>query len=525
MKLATAKTIKTIDHAAVSKYGMRSVQLMENAGAGVAAVIVKELGKRIEGRRVAIIAGKGNNAGDGYVCARLLANMGARVTVFSLASSNELKGDCLLNERIWRKMSGEVRSISTGAPLRNERNESSLKHAAIIVDAIFGTGLSSPISGTYAEAIRHINGLGKKIISVDIPSGIDATTGAILGIAVKATVTVAMAMPKLGTYIYPGREYAGQLETIDIGCPACLLTDETIKENLVTGQWVAGILRTIQRRPESHKGSFGHVLVVGGSHGKTGAPYMAAMGAMRTGAGLATIALPKSLEAAMSAKTTEVMTLGLPDEKDGPLGAEAIDVVIKAMRHKAAICIGPGLGLSAGSSSLVLSMIERARAPVVIDADGLNAMTSSIAVLKKAKASLILTPHPGEAARLLGVDVAAIQSDRVGAARTLAERTGAIVLLKGASSVIAAPNHDIYIVPTGNPALATAGTGDVLSGVIAGLLSQGVSPVEAAVSGAYLHGLVADDYKTLHGDTGMIATDLLHLMPSVIASLAASSSV
>ncbi|MEK6790327.1 MAG: NAD(P)H-hydrate dehydratase [Deltaproteobacteria bacterium] len=519
MKLATAKTIKMIDQAAVSKHGMRSVQLMENAGAGVAAVIVKELGGRIEGRRVAVIAGKGNNAGDGYVCARHLANMGARVTVFSLAASDELKGDCLLNERIWRRMRGEVRSIAARSGLRDERNQNFLKHASIVVDAIFGTGLSSPVSGVYADAINRINELGRKVVSIDIPSGVDATTGAMLGTAVKATVTATMAMPKLGTYIYPGREYAGRLETIDIGCPSSLLTDEAIKENLVTGQWVAGILRTIQRPLDSHKGSFGHVLIVGGSYGKTGAPYMAAMGAMRTGAGLATIALPKSLEPAMSAKTTEVMTLGLPETKDAALGAEAIDAVIKAAKHKAAIVIGPGLGLSAGSTSLVLSVIERAGAPVVIDADGLNAMAASIAALKKAKAPLVLTPHPGEAGQLLGKDIAAIQSDRVSATRTLAEHTGAIVLLKGASSVIASPDSDIYIVPTGNPALATAGTGDVLSGVIAGLLSQGLSPIEAASCGAYLHGLAADEYKSLHGDTGMIATDLLHSIPSVIASL------
>ncbi|MBI5236057.1 MAG: NAD(P)H-hydrate dehydratase [Deltaproteobacteria bacterium] len=519
MKLATAKTIKKIDHAAVSMYGMRSIQLMENAGAGVAGVAVKEFGGRIEGRKVAVIVGKGNNAGDGYVCARLLANMGARVTVFSLASSNELKGDCLLNERIWRQMHGEVRSIADGASFRNERNRNSLKHASIVVDAIFGTGLSVPVSGVYADAIKLINELGKKVVSIDIPSGIDATTGAVLGIAVKAAVTATMAMPKLGTYIYPGREYAGRLETIDIGCPACLLTDETIKENLVTGRWVAGILKKMRRPPDSHKGSFGHTLIIGGSTGKTGAPYMAAMGAMRAGAGLATIALPKGLEPMMSAKTTEVMTLGLPDEKDGTLGPEAAKVVIKAMRSKAVICIGPGLGFSSGSTSLVSSIIGRAGAPVVIDADGLNAVAASVAALKKAKTPLVLTPHPGEAARLLGKDISAVQSDRVGAARTLAERAGAVVLLKGASSVVAEPDGCIYVNPTGNPALATAGTGDVLSGIVAGLLSRGLSPVEAASCGAYLHGKAADDYKTLHGGTGMIATDLLQLIPSVIVRL------
>ncbi|TAN64015.1 NAD(P)H-hydrate dehydratase, partial [bacterium] len=508
--------MRSIDGRAVKAFGLRGLQLMENAGRGVADVVLKELkANPANCNRVAVVAGKGSNGGDGFVCARHLQNKGIPVTVFSLAKLDELSGDAAINAAVWLKSGNEFLTILGNKNLR--KHVLALRHSSIIIDALLGTGISSPVKGIYADVIATINKLGKKVISIDMPSGIDATTGKVLGCAVKADITATMAMPKLGLFSFPGYFYAGRVEVIDIGVPRSVIDDASIRWNITTGPDVSAILKP--RAVESHKGSCGHLFVLAGSPGKTGAAYMCATAAMRSGAGLVTIGLPESLNDIMEVKTTEVMTLSLPESVDSKLCKASIEYIISEMEGKSAMLIGPGLGASDAMYDVVREVILSASAPLVIDADGLNALKGRFDALKKAKAGVVLTPHPGEAGRLLGVSAKAVQDDRVGSAEKLSKLTGAVVLLKGALTVIAAPDGRVYINPTGNAGLASAGTGDVLSGMVAGLIAQGYGLTASAVVAAYVHGAAADRLKQEAGEVGMMATDLLAVIPRVLNSL------
>jgi len=518
VKIADAKTIRAVDGLAMRRFGISGLVLMENAGRGVAEVVLRELASFNCARgRVAIIAGKGNNGGDGFVAARHLVNSGARVVVYSLAKSAELKGDAAINARIWSRMGGETVAILSKKALA--KNASSIERACVVVDAIFGTGLAKPVKGLCADVIEFVNGLAKaSIISVDIPSGIDASTGAVLGCAVKADVTATMAMGKIGLCQLPGLAHTGRVEVVDIGVPRSLTDDPSIRWNLTDGAAASNMLKP--RSVGAHKGSCGHLVVAAGSMGKTGAAYMAATGAMRAGAGLVTLAVPDALHPVMEAKTTEVMTAPLPQTPDGLLSVSSYPVLKALMEGKSALVFGPGLGCAADVSALLDKVLKGSSVPVVIDADGLNCLAGKVEKLKKAKCALVLTPHPGEMARLLGRSVADIQKDRMGVAGTLAEKTGAVVVLKGAATVIASPDGQAYINPTGSPALATAGTGDVLSGMIGGLIAQGLDAMSASVAAVYAHGLASDRWKDANsGEAGMMATDLLGAIPSVLNSL------
>lgn len=511
MKAADSDTIRNVDRAALERYGLTGLQLMENAGRGVAEAVLKELPGP---GRAAVFAGKGNNGGDGYVAARHLRNSGADAVVFSLCRTDELSGDAATNAGIWRRMGGDVREILSAEDL--DKAGTSIRHSAIIVDAIFGTGLSSPVSGVHAATIDFINSLGRKTIAVDMPSGINATTGNVLGCAVKADLTATMAMHKLGLLLYPGRTYAGRVEVIDIGVPRELLYDEGIRWNLLTGSDVRKTLRP--RRPESHKSTHGHLLVLAGSPGMTGAAYMSALSAMRAGAGLATLGVPERLNGIMEAKTTEVMSLGLPETQEGTLGAVSFEAVKKLLPGKTAVVVGPGMGSSDEVKRLIEMLLGEVRVPLVIDADGLNSFGSGISAVRREGLDIVLTPHPGEMARLLGRSAAEVQSDRIGAAGELARSTGGTVVLKGAGTVIAAPSGEIFINPTGNPGLATAGTGDVLAGMLGGLLAQGYPPVQAACAATYIHGLAGDEVKRAQGELGMLAMDIVSEIPRLMNS-------
>jgi len=522
VKLADRKTIRKIDSISVRAFRMRSIQLMENAGRGVADVVRRESSHLDQLPRVSVFCGKGRNGGDGYVAARHLKNHGFSVAVFSFARTGELKGDALVNARIWENMGGDVFLIKS--PKDIERHAPAIRHSRIIVDAIFGTGLSTSVGGVYAGAVGFINGLNRgkrKVIAVDIPSGIDSTTGGVLGSAVKATVTATMAMPKAGLYIYPGRSFAGRIETIDIGVPRSLLEDPSIPWNVTTEGDLRMILRP--REPDSHKGTYGHAVIIGGSPGKTGAPYMAAMGALRAGAGLATIGVPAGLNPVMEEKTTEAMTWPLPETREGTLSEGSATSVMKLLQGKSVLVIGPGLGESRDMAGLIKRIIKEAALPLVVDADGLNAIRGNPGVLKKARHPAVITPHPGEASRLLGVSAKDVQADRIESAVRLSKMTRSTVVLKGASTVIAGPDGAVYVNPTGNPGLATAGTGDVLSGMIGGLIAEGYRPLEASIAAVYIHGLAADSVKRRSGEIGLIATDILPLIPGLLNPFTAPS--
>lgn len=518
MKLADSGTIREIDRRSERDFSIKTLQLMENAGRGAAEVIKRELSGVSAPKKVSIIAGKGNNGGDGFVAARHLRNSGISASVYLLARPEDVKGDAGANLSAWRKMNGEVFTILSVDDLR--KYEAALRHSHVIADAIFGTGLSAAVAGVHAEVINLINSLKKKTVAIDIPSGVDADTGRVPGAAVRADITATMALPKIGLYVYPGRDYSGRVEVVDIGSPRELTENPSIRWNLITGDWLKTFLK--RRKADSHKSSYGHLLVIAGSPGMTGAACMAGEAAMRIGAGLTTIALPESLNPIMEVKTTEVMTIGVPETADRTVGPESWGRIKDALANKTAVLIGPGLGNKKGVFELIEKLVTDIEAPFIIDADGLNAVAKDLSVLKGRKAEVILTPHPGEMSRLLQTTINEVQANRLSSAERLSEMTGATVVLKGAGTIIAGKGQ-VFINPTGNPGLATAGTGDILAGMIGGLLAQGYGPVDAASAGAYIHGMAGDAVKELNGEAGMVATDLLAHIPKLLNSLIAPS--
>jgi len=518
VKIVDSATMRRFDGTAIKRYGIPGLVLMENAGKGIAQIVEKDFGN-LKGKRVSIFAGKGNNGGDGFVVARHLLNKGFKVCVYLLARPQDVHGDAKTNLNIWEKIKGETVSIVSKKSL--ERHKVNIRHSHLIVDAIFGTGLSADVKGIQRDVIEFINRLNKPVVAVDVPSGLDASNGKVLGNCVKATITATMAIPKIGLLIYPGMDYAGKVEVVDIGMPRELLKDEKIPWELLDFE---GIKRLIKpRHGNTHKGSFGHVFVLAGSIGKTGAAAMTSMGALRTGAGLVTLGIPKSLNPIMAKKLTEVMTLPLPESASGVCGYEAFDEIMKFVKDKEVVVLGPGLTTSEPVKKLVSRLVRESRIPLVIDADGINCLAEDVKVLGKAKAPIVITPHPGEMARLVDMTAKYVQTDRIGIASRFAKENKVIVVLKGARTVIAEPSGRIFINPTGNPGMATAGTGDVLSGMIGGFIAQGYSPLDAANMAVYLHGLAGDEVAKKKGQMGMIATDLVNILPKVIGSFLTAS--
>ena len=391
---------------------------------------------------------------------------------------------------------------------------STLRDTDVVVDALLGTGLNKPPTGLYAEAIETLNTLQKPIVAVDIPSGLSADDGHIPGVYVQATYTVTFALPKRGLLLYPAASAVGELHVVDIGIPSQAIEAEGIQVALLGKNDIRSMLP--HRRLDAHKGSHGHLLVVAGSLGKSGAGILASQAALRAGAGLVTWALPAGLAPAMASHLTEVMTLPVAETTAGSI-AEAAGPTLWQFLHRAnALVLGPGLGTQPETVTCVHTLLRQSRVPVVIDADGLNSLVDHLDVLQSCAVPAILTPHPGEIARLLGTDTATVQGQRLDIARDFARRYNIYVVLKGAYTVIYAPDGRRWVNPTGNPAMATAGTGDVLAGVIGALLCQGLEPLQAAQCGVYLHGLAGDRVRDRLGYHGLIASDVLEELPYAI---------
>lgn len=511
MKLVTAAEMRELDRRAIQEVGIPSLVLMENAGRTTYQVLRQEF-PDLSGP-VAVVAGRGNNGGDGFVVARYLANAGVPVTVFLLAARDQVQGDARVNLEILAHLGLEVVEILDEATLAIEICR--VAHSRLIVDALLGTGLNAEVGGLLAQAIDKINSFKTPVLAVDIPSGLSADTGQPLGAAVKAQVTVTYGWPKIGQIIPPGRDYVGRLWQVDLSIPPVLAREVPLE--LAEAVELRGCLPL---RPfASHKGTFGHLLVLAGSEGKTGAAALAAEGALRAGAGLVTVGIPASLNDILEVKLTEAMTLPLPQAQGArALGVEALSPLLAFMADKTALALGPGLGTLPETRELVRQLVRHLPQPLVIDADGLNALGAEPAWIKESAGPRILTPHPGEMARFLGRPSQEVQAARLDCARETAAQCGATVVLKGAQTVVAAPHGAISLNPTGNPALASGGTGDVLTGLIGGFLAQGLSPWDAARLGVYLHGLAADYLATQHGPRGLIAGDLLTIFPEVLAA-------
>ncbi|MGD8366512.1 MAG: NAD(P)H-hydrate dehydratase [Desulfobacterales bacterium] len=514
MYLTTAAEMREMDRRTIEAFGLPGRVLMENAGRGAVRFFLECFGD-LQGKSVAVVAGRGNNGGDGFVMARYLHGEGVKVAVYLLSERGRVQGDALTNLDLLEPLGIPVAEIPDAEAFDSHR--SAISHHHVFIDAILGTGLASDVSGYFKQVIDRINDTGRPIFSVDIPSGLDSDTGRICGTCIRAAATATFGFAKCGHRIQPGTEHTGRLCVVDIGIPLHIVSAVGPRQQLLTPQSVRGFLP--HRPVDAHKGTTGHLLVVAGSPGKTGAAAMASLSAMRTGAGLVTLAVPKSLNPVLEPQVTEVMTSPLPETVDGTLDEKALDRILSLAADKRCLALGPGIGTGEETRRLVQQLVVRSPAPLVIDADGLNCLAEDTTMLGQARAPVVLTPHPGEMARLSGNSARQIQADRIGCARAFAQANGVFLVLKGAATVVAAPNGRCWVNPTGNPGMASGGMGDVLTGLIAGLITQGVSPLAASCAGVFLHGRAADALAEEIGPFGYLASDVMTEIPVQIREM------
>jgi ADP-dependent NAD(P)H-hydrate dehydratase / NAD(P)H-hydrate epimerase len=517
MKILTAAEMREVDRLTSARENIPSLQLMENAGASVAEFIFRRF-QDFKALQVVVLCGKGNNGGDGFVVARHLRDAGVPVFAFLFANPEDLKGDAAENLIRWRKTGEKVHPIRT--PEEWQVAKTSIRSADLIVDALLGTGIRGPVEGLIADAIREVNERGAKhvsIIAVDIPSGLPADGEETQGPVVKADYTVTFTAPKIGMFAGRSGETLGELIVSDIGSSRELI-DETGKGNCYWSEAQEFAAFAKRRKADSNKGSYGHALIVAGSYGKSGAAIMASWAALRVGAGLVTVAIPEPALAIVAARNPEIMTEPLPATSEGSISLKSFENgrFDKIVEGKKALGIGPGLTTNNETQQFVHKVVGNRALPIVLDADGLNAFASRAAELKNATGNLALTPHPGEMSRLLGCKISEIQADRLRLARKAAADWNAFVILKGQYTVVAAPDGRAYINSTGNPGMSTAGTGDVLTGMLAGLTAQfGAEDwLRALAFGVYLHGLAGDIAYRESGETPLMATDLILHLPA-----------
>ncbi len=513
MKVATALIIRELDRLAVEEYGLPGAVLMENAGRGSARILLERFGEAFQ-TGVTIVAGTGNNGGDGFVIARHLANQGIEVDVFIAGPIDKVKApESASNLATIRKMGVPIVPISGDEDVAALSD--SIRSRGIVVDALLGTGLEREVSGIFSRIIALINE-GYSILSIDIPSGVSSDTGKVMGNAVQADVTVALALPKVGNLLHPGAELSGELIVLDIGVPAKLVDRMKIQDHVLVPGLFAPLM--VRRRPTAHKGDFGHVLILAGSMGKTGAAALCGMGALVAGAGLVTVGAPQSQVGVLAAKLTEAMTEPLPDD-NGALDRTAFGRIIKILEGKTAVALGPGLGTGAGAWEATRRLITEVDLPLVIDADGINVIALEPDILKQKKGDIILTPHPGEMGRLIGKSADYVQEDRIGVSRAFATRFGVWVVLKGARTLIASPSGDLFIATGGNPGMAAGGMGDVLTGLIGGFLAVSRDPALSTTAAVFIHAAAGDRARQRVGEISLIAGDVLAEVPGVITEL------
>ncbi len=543
MRVLSAEEMQKIDHQTANDYGISGIVLMENAGRWVAQAATDILAAlesngaagskmasvwledeacspspAVIGKKVVCVCGTGNNGGDGFVAARHLTNLGVNCSILLLGDVEKIKGDAYANHQAAMKLGIPVRSICEGKSRPGNAALAALREADLVVDALLGTGLRGDIRPEIKMAVDAINQCGSPVLSIDIPSGVDSDTGRVSCAAVIADVTVTFAAPKLGHILYPGTEYCGDVLVADIGIPTALLNDKTpggrfiIKPDNVAS-WLP------ERTPDSHKGTYGHAGILAGSAGFTGAAIMAGQACTSAGAGLTTVACPSAQHPVVAAQMKECMTLPLGRDEHF-FTAGCVEQALAAMDRWDAVAIGCGIGQHEATIEFVRNIIPNLGKPFVLDADALNCMGRDAKELLSEVARLgVLTPHPGEMARLLGTDTAWVQSNRVEAATTAADNFGSVCVLKGAHTITAEPGGRLYFNLTGNPSLAKGGSGDILTGIIVSLLAQGLSPFEAATAGVWIHGKSADIACETQAVATMLATDCLKALPEVFRLL------
>lgn len=527
--------MRACDEATFRELGVPSFAVMESAGR-TAAYFAEEYFTLDDG--IAVVAGGGNNGGDGYVCARALANLGHRAVVLALKPIEELQGDARLAAEAWLKSGGSIMPVTEGF-LSAPACEETLKGSSLLIDAIYGTGFRDEVTGIPLKMITLMNALhdseAKKVLAIDIPSGVHADTGDVRGIAVRATSTLALQFLKLGHVMFPGAEYAGEVVVADVGIWSGNPSLAAIRRELLLEEEIGErVRRFMPVSKETHKGSRGHVTVVGGSTGHYGAPLLSARAALRTGAGLTTVALPKIIADHLTPHLNELMALPIGRD-DESFDADAFDrfVYERLKESKASFVLGPGLGQSKRAEQIVELVLQRAkdfRIPIVIDADGLNVVSKRRDLRRFITSSCVLTPHPGEMARLVGLSTQEVQRHRPKMAATLSQELCCAVVLKGARTIIAGPSGEVCINPAASPTLATAGAGDVLAGIVGALLAQGFPAMDAACVGVYAHGISGEtarpegtesltDPSPVLGPMPIIASDIISRVPQTMCRL------
>ncbi|MBM3777234.1 MAG: NAD(P)H-hydrate dehydratase [Acidimicrobiia bacterium] len=513
MRILNSAQMREADRRTIEDIGIPSIVLMENAGRQVVAAIEAAFEPALEGR-VAVLCGRGNNGGDGFVAARTLAQRGVDVAVFVVGSIEDIAGDA----RTFLDVLGAigVTVVEVADEQAWELHFSEISQCRLIVDALLGTGLSRPLGGLLETVVADLNAAGIPVVSIDLPSGLDANTSYVQGACVDAALTVALAAPKVPLVLPPAESFAGDVVVADIGIPAEVIeTLDAPDLDLMTPEELRVFVSP--RASDSHKGDFGRVLVVGGSRGRTGAAYLAAMGALRSGAGLVTVSTPASCLPTVAALGAEYMTEALAD-RDGEVDGRALEAVLQ--NRVDVVACGPGLGRGPGPAAFVRGLLDRAESPLVLDADALSVMADDPGRLTgRDERPVILTPHPGEMARLIGCGVDEVQANRVQIALDFATTHAVYVVLKGYRTLVATPEGHVFVNPTGNAGMATGGTGDVLTGMIAGWLGQLLDPEAACRLGVYLHGLAGDLAAAAAGQSSLIASDLLRHLGDAVAEL------
>ncbi len=510
MKIVTAQEMRRLEESA-SNRGISTDDLMERAGLAVAQEVRKAL-RTVAGKRVLVLVGPGNNGGDGLVAARHLARWGASVTAYLATKRQEEdpKLDLALREEV------TLSRASNDAGYQTLDKTVGSSHA--VIDAILGTGRARPLDGAIKDIMLRLGNRQGVLIALDLPTGVDADTGEADPAAPRADITLTLGFPKVGLFRFPAAEQVGRLKVLDIGIPMELAQD--IPLEMLTPSRVRDKLP--RRTRDSHKGTYGHALIIGGSVNYPGAAYLATQGALRSGPGLVTLATPRSIQPMLASKLTEAIHLPVPDDGLGSLAPEGVSSVKEALSQYSSLAIGCGMGHSDSARRFVIDLLlsdPQPTQPLVVDADGLNILAAIEGWWDRLKTPAILTPHPGEMSRLTGVSTPKIQARRVDLAREWSARWGKVVVLKGAFTVVASPGGTCWVSPFANPVLATGGTGDVLTGVIAGLLAQGLALEDAACCGVYLHGATADRLSAIYGDRGATAGDLLDELPATTKAI------
>jgi NAD(P)H-hydrate epimerase len=518
MEILTGTEMRNVDRRAIDELGIPSLHLMHAAGQGVADALLEEF-PREAAQGVLVLCGKGNNGGDGFVAARRLRERGIAVRVLALAPDDQITGDARTALEEARATGIEVRPATSEAEW--SAASEMLERAGVVVDAILGTGVRGAVRGILARVILDLASARAPVVAIDVPSGVDADGGELLGPTVRATRTFTLCRPKPPLVLDPAAELAGSFRVVPIGIP-----DSAVVAEGATLEWIdsAAVRPLVPARAQrSHKGTYGHLLAVAGSRGRTGAAVLLARAALRAGAGLVTVATARTSLPIVAAQQAEVMTEPLPETTSGAIARTSARVALRLLGTRSALAIGPGLGTAAETRVAVLEILSRLDRPGVVDADALNAIASARRSQAKrlfaVGAQLVLTPHPGEAGRLLARSTAEVERDRLASAREIARLTCATVVLKGHRTIVATPEGQASINGSGNPGLATAGTGDVLTGVVGAFLGRGLAPRDAARAAVYLHGAAGDRAAAEVGEQGMIASDVIDRLPAAIAAL------